>query len=131
MRSYDYCHFEVSLSMVESGNPTFTAITTQDVDKLRKEAARLADKAVAQYKVAKAEALKLPKLMNDEWKISQIREKSDTERTPEEKARLKAYEDAVHRASHSEYDYDDDWDSHEDDWEDHIIEEPYSNHGSG
>jgi hypothetical protein len=43
MRSHDYCHFEVVLTSSEANTP-------QLVDELRKTAARLADKAVEQYK---------------------------------------------------------------------------------
>lgn len=47
MRSYDYCHFEVVLSLRETEK---TFITADDVNSLRIEAARLADEAVRQYK---------------------------------------------------------------------------------
>lgn len=49
MRSYDYCHFEVCLS-------SSSASTPDAVDGLRKQAARLADKAVDQYRIAKNNA---------------------------------------------------------------------------
>jgi hypothetical protein len=55
MRSHDYCHFEVALSAtIDDGleRPV-------QVDELRKTAARLADKAVEQYKVAKLNAERL------------------------------------------------------------------------
>ncbi len=48
MRSYDYCHFEVALSTQCS--------TMGGIDDLRKDAARLVDKAVAQYITAKEAA---------------------------------------------------------------------------
>ena len=62
MRSYDFCHFEVSLSSVNDGE-----ISSVEVDELRKEAARLADKAVEQYKIAK----KLTEFKdNNSWKLN-------------------------------------------------------------
>lgn len=47
MRSYDYCHFEVSLSVDNAAD-------LDAVDALRKQAAILVDEAVRQYKIAKA-----------------------------------------------------------------------------
>lgn len=52
MRSHDYCHFEVSLTSSEANKP-------EEVDALRKVAARLTDKAVRQYQIAKINASKL------------------------------------------------------------------------
>lgn len=49
MRSFDYCHFEICL-----GDSEAAADDIARADELRKEAARLADKAVRQYKIAKA-----------------------------------------------------------------------------
>ena len=46
MRSYDYNHFECSLSSDEE-------MDLNDVDDMRKECARLVDKAVLQYKISK------------------------------------------------------------------------------
>ena len=46
MRSFDYCHFEICLTMNEEG----AFYSTEAVDNLRKEAMRLADKTVEQYK---------------------------------------------------------------------------------
>jgi len=102
MRSYDYCHFEISLSIDET--------TLEEADNLRKAAARLTDKAVHQYKIAKREAenmihggnkLKLEK----ETKI--IRENfPKSEWTPEQQAKIKALEDFEY------YDYQDDWDNY-------------------
>lgn len=53
MLSYDYCHFEICLS---SDND----MTLDQVDNLRKDAQRLADKSVSQYK--KAQEFKKEKL---------------------------------------------------------------------
>lgn len=95
MRSHDYCHFEIALG---SDSP----LAVNQVDALRKEAARLADKAVAQYKVAKAvathteyDALTL--------QAKEVRQIPEADRTPEQKAILK-------RATDRHYDYEDDYD---------------------
>ena len=105
MRSYDYCHFEVVL---EIGRTEASGLSLQTVDALRKEAARLADNAVEQSKIAKRQ-----RQLNEDgpgvsYQISLIREKAETDRTPEEQATLKAHDDEVFAASRR-YDYDDDW----------------------
>ena len=109
MRSHDYCHFEVALSTDLLG-------LTQDemtgaVDDLRKTAARLADKAVAQYKIAKAN---VERRYNEKRSADYIREeaevienKPETERAPKEQAVLEAYRDHVFEANRG-YDYEDD-----------------------
>lgn len=105
MRSFDYCHFEVILGSTEP-------IDLAGVDAMRKEAARLADKAVRQYRVAKVNAAKLVSekqnrayLIRDIERIESI---DEGERTVSEQAKLKAYSDQQWEASHH-YDYDDDW----------------------
>lgn len=105
MRSYDYCHFEVVLS-------TTIVITLQDVDEMRKEAARLADKAVAQYKIAKQNAeTRAIEQGERPYRVRQaeaIRAMAETDRSIEEKAYLKAFDDEQWQATR-EYDYEDDW----------------------
>ena len=105
MRSHDYCHFEVALS-VDADQPTGVSLTT--VNDLRKEAMRLADKAVEQYKIAKQQRLLNVQGAASTYEIHQIRAKAETDRSPEEQATLKAYNDEVFAASR-EYDYQDDW----------------------
>lgn len=109
MRSYDYCHFEICIGSSEAKTPA-------DVDELRKTAARLADKAVEQYKIAKVNAQKLlSKKQQREFLIRRmdvIRKKEEGSRTVREQAELKAFEDEQWHASRR-YDYDDDW--HDDD----------------
>ena len=107
MRSYDYCHFEVSLA-------TDKELASIDIDDMRKEAQRLVDKAVKQYTVAKEDALNrsqafmlLPSLSQRAKIIVENYPKSEW--TPEQKAEVKAYEDAEFRAS-LYYDYEDEWD---------------------
>ena len=107
MRSYDYCHFEIALGVND------LAITLDDVDELRKSAQRLADKAVAQYRIAKQQAE--DRLANT-YEVARLRDRARiirenyprSEWTPDQQAEVKAAEDAEFRASH-EYDYEDDW----------------------
>lgn len=110
MRSHDYCHFEVCLG-------TDLARTAQDVDNLRKEAARLADKAVEQYKAARANQAAFDR---DSMKAESLKYWHDRalktpegERTPDEQAAIKAYTDAKFVARR-QYDYEDDWQSFDD-----------------
>lgn len=108
MRSHDYCHFEVNLA-ASVDCPPDSPEWFQQVDNLRKNAARLADKAVDQYKVAKA----AHQAEESSWDSMRYAAKNaertpESERTPEEKAAIKALADA--RFSQSHYDYQDDWD---------------------
>lgn len=111
MRSYDYCHFEVTLSStvndLPEGEDRFKA-----VDELRKQAARLADKAVEQYKIAKRWAAKTECQGGEREKreaLAQIiLETPEYERTPEEQGILKGLADERYAKRH--YDYQDDWD---------------------
>lgn len=108
MRSFDYCHFEVCLSL-EPGD----VITSDQVDNLRKDAMRLVDKAVEQYKVAKetrenADAaeievslyLKKAQVIKENFPVS--------EWTPEQKAIVKRAAD-IEFVRNLNYDYEDDW----------------------
>ncbi len=115
MRSYDYCHFEVSLSC--------DALTTmEEVDALRKQAAKLADKAVRQYKVRKE--FEQEKERDDyamrrfQARCDEIREKPEDQLTPDEKAMLRAESDHKHWLR-KEYEYEsDDWDDSDSPYED-------------
>ncbi len=109
MRSFDYCHFEVCLGRSEI-DPNI-GINSHDVDELRKEAARLADKAVEQYKVAKENARLCE---NDAVKMEGLRyrhrdalNKPESELTPEEKAIVKTINDRNWKRRR--YDYQDDY----------------------
>lgn len=104
MRSYDYCHFEVSLACEVS--------SCEDVDAIRKDAARLVDKAVDQYIVKKSN---IQRIENDErrksnlkWSHDSAEKTPESERTPEQKAQIKAYQDSLHRRR-PRYDYSDEW----------------------
>ena len=102
MNSYDYCHFEVALSIENT--------EIADVDALRKEAQRLVDKAIRQYKIAKRVAAidRTPSPELDR-KVKAVRENfPQSEWTPEQQAMVKEFEDRNFRSSLS-YDYQDDW----------------------
>lgn len=107
MRSFDYCHFEINIGLESEGG-----LTLVDIDSARKEAARLADKAVEQYKVAKANAQKL--LGEKEQRrylkerVERTRATPEGERTISQQAELKAFDDEAYQASRA-YDYEDDW----------------------
>ncbi len=106
MRSYDYCHFEIALG---SSDP----IELTEVDAMRKQAARLADKAVEQYKIAKVNANKLSTEKSERAYLSReverIRALEEGDRTVDQQAKLKAYDDLRWESSRR-YDYEDDWD---------------------
>lgn len=100
MLSYDYCHFEICLGSDEN-------LSLPEIDNMRKDCQRLADKAVNQYKTAKREASNMiysgnkQKLERD---VKIIRENYPmSEWTPQQKAKIKALEDFQY------YDYQDDW----------------------
>lgn len=116
MRSYDYCHFEVTLGYSLDPEHNTHPVNLDRVDELRKHAMRLVDKAVEQYKIAKRQAESNDNtysLDQMERKVTIIKENfPQSEWTPEQKATVKAYEDALHRSS-SRYDYEDDYYSEE------------------
>lgn len=101
MLSYDYCHFEVSKTIVNeiTQDSVFTApgITQQEIDDARKDCQRLADKAVGQYKTAKIEAnrstINSSERRQLEQDVATIRSIPESNRTPLEKAKVKALED--------------------------------------
>lgn len=105
MRSFDYCHFEVCLSSSAANTP-------EAVDELRKTAARLADKAVEQYKVAKRNYAKREtehyERQNEVSRMKFIRDTPEGDRTVSQQAQLKAFDDAKWETSHA-YDYEDEW----------------------
>jgi len=101
MLSYDYCHFEIALPINEE-------MDINQIDEKRKEAQRLADKAVHQYRVAKKN-IQYSKYgttyRNDlEQQVKIIKENyPKSEWTPEQKAKVKTLKDFEY------YDYQDDW----------------------
>ena len=108
MRSYDYSHFEVCLTSSEATTPEL-------VDELRKEAARLADKAVGQFIQAK-KACELRTEIRQQWLLESAEAQPENERTPRAKAIIKYHKDAAF-AAQFDYDYQDDWQSPDGDQE--------------
>ncbi|MFR0677273.1 hypothetical protein [Dysgonomonas mossii] len=108
MLSYDYSHFEASMSVEnESG------LTMSDIDEARKKCQRLADKAVGQYKKAKQMASNRSdgeyQMRNFQEQCERIKAKDEQDRTIKEIAMLKQYEDENWQANFMyEYNYDDD-----------------------
>ena len=107
MLSYDYCHFEVSLGLNDD-----TGITLEEIDNMRKNTQRLADKAVAQYKKAKEmAALRIEgkhQMYNFEKICEAIKSKKEEDRTIKETAMLKQYQDEDWQKQFDyEYDYED------------------------
>lgn len=108
MLSYDYSHFEASMSVEnESG------LTMSDIDEARKKCQRLADKAVGQYKKAKQMASNRSdgeyQMRNFQEQCERIKTKDEQDRTIKEIAMLKQYEDENWQANFMyDYDYEDD-----------------------
>lgn len=100
MRSYDYCHFEICLASSECEG-------MGDVDKLRREAARLADQAVNEYKNLKI-VEEWESELSTPWRYDQAKAVPENERTPKEKAIIKFREDKDF-AARFRYDYEDEW----------------------
>ena len=85
----------------------------KDIDEARKNCQRLCDKAVSQYKIAKSIAAKRTdgayKIQNFENQCKKILEKTEGDRTINEVAMLKQYQDENWRAQfEDDYDYEDD-----------------------
>ena len=106
LRSYDYNHFEFCIPLAEDA-------TIKERNIARKTAERLANEAVRQYKNAKEAA---ENRENRQFKIdcflshiNAIQDKPKGERTIEELAMLKQYEDEVWESQFEYlYDYEDD-----------------------
>lgn len=108
MLSYDYSHFETSMTLEnESG------VTKLDIDNARKECQRLCDKAIMQFKTAKEMASKRSdgeyRMKNFEAECKSIANKQECDRTMREIAMLKQYNDEEWRNQFLyPYDYEDD-----------------------
>lgn len=106
MRSYDYCHFEVSLSSDED-------MTIEQVDEMRKKAALLVDEAVRQYKIAKEKEQKRDRREYDMRRsieqVERIKKIPKEELSIGDAALLKSYEEGQFWKSYNEdqYFYDD------------------------
>lgn len=108
MLSYDYSHFEANMGLENE-----KGIKIHDIDNARKMCQRLCDKAVGQYKTAKSSAAKRShgeyEKANFEAKCKSIEAKEEGDRTINEVAMLKQYNDENWRAQFEDnYDYDDD-----------------------
>jgi hypothetical protein len=106
MNSHDYGHFEVSLVI---DGPVAMGM----VDALRKDAQRLVDRAIDQYKTARKAANARIKAEGNanglRREVHIFRENyPQSEWTPEQKAKVKALEDYDFMASRV-YNYEDDW----------------------
>lgn len=107
MLSYDYCHFEIALASDEF-------MTMEQIDEMRKEAQRLADKAVQQYKISKKIAegriYHLGEAERLTMKVEAIKQNyPQSEWTEDQKATVKAYANHLFHVNRF-YDYEDDWD---------------------
>jgi hypothetical protein len=105
MLSYDYCHFEVSLSADLIGD-------LKQANDLRKECQRLADEAVRQYKKSKELAQKRIQRLNErdslEREVNVIKGNiPKNEWSAEQKAKSKALEDEEYWSQFN-YAYEDD-----------------------
>lgn len=102
MRSYDYCHFEVTLGTDEPK-------TLDEINDMRQQAAILVDDAVRQYRTAKE---KESVRFNAEWKkrdflrkVEQIEKKPKGDWTPEDAAIMRSHEDSEFWRQFEEDDY--------------------------
>lgn len=100
MNSYDYGHFEITIGSDD-------VATLAEINEMRKDAQRLVDNAIKQYKTAKSVANGSYVWERDKFfaKAEEIRQKPVKEWTPEEKAHMKVLAD---KNWESQYDYDDD-----------------------
>jgi D-tyrosyl-tRNA(Tyr) deacylase len=106
MLSYDYNHFEVILSAPDDAS--FRAI-----NELRKNANRLCNEAIRQFRVAKEKAQKQASLMGEKRiladEVREIEAIPEGERTATQKAKVKALADHDYWTQ-NQYDFDDDRD---------------------
>lgn len=104
MLSYDYNHFEASICL-ENENGIFV----KELDDERKNCARICDKAILQYKKAKRieqQRIELRGKKRDlQLEVEEIEQIKPENRSPEEKAKVKALADDDWELS---WDYDDD-----------------------
>src|SRR5690349_3978303 len=108
MLSYDYSHFESSMSVEND-----LGLSMSDIDNARKNCQRICDKAVKQYKKAKDFAMLRNdgqyKMQNFESQCKTIENKAEGDRTINEIAMLKEYKDESWRNKFLyAYDYEDD-----------------------
>ena len=113
MLSYDYCHFEICKSTDEE-------VTNEQIDEMRKNCMRLADKAVRQYKIAK-NTTGSQMIRKAEWaqlrrEVAEIEKRPEDDRTPREMAKVKLLRDRDWQEYiRQRYDYEDEWEEEHDD----------------
>ena len=108
MLSYDYSHFESSMTL-ENDN----GLSILEIDEARKSCQRLASKAVGQYKEAKDSAARRTdgqyRMQNFERTCQNIASKPEGDRTINEVAMLKQYQNEAWRSQFEDnYNYEDD-----------------------
>lgn len=108
MLSYDYCHFESSMTLENE-----IGLTNKEIDEARKECQRLAYKAAGQYRTAKEMAAKRSdgkfQIQNFQQECERIKKKDEHDRTLKEIGMLKQFEDENWQSQFDyEYDYNDD-----------------------
>ena len=107
MLSYDYSHFETSMTIENEDG-----LTDKEIDMARKSCQRLCDKAVNQFKKAKEMAAKRTdgqyQMNNFEAECKKIEAKDEHDRTLKEIGMLKEYKDQKWRDKFAYYyDYED------------------------
>lgn len=125
MRSHDYNQFEVCLPLPESVathiGKVDSAVLIDQIDGIRKDAARLVDKAVGQYDRMKRVVEMVNRLTGQEdglrVDVREIMTVPEERRSPEQKAKVKMLSDFDHhRLRQAEgYRYDDDEPQFDDD----------------
>lgn len=100
MNSYDYGHFEITI-----GSDDVSSLA--EINEMRKDAQRLVDNAIKQYKEAKKRANSDILWLKTKFyeKAEEIRQKPVSEWSPEDKAHMKVLAD---KNWEEQYDYDDD-----------------------
>jgi hypothetical protein len=116
MLSYDYSHFETSMSLDNEAG-----LSNKDIDDARKECQRLCDKAVNQFKIAKLVTARREKYGYAKDRFislcNRIDKKPESERSPEQIAILKQRADEAfqRRFDVDDYDYEDDYEMPDED----------------
>ncbi|MFI5404872.1 MAG: hypothetical protein ACHQ1D_00015 [Nitrososphaerales archaeon] len=108
MLSYNYCHFESSMSLEND-----EGVSLKEIDEARKNCQRLSDKAIEQYKKHAEQIAKRTNSNYDKEKFEsdckKIKCKCEQDRTIKEIAMLKTYEnDQWQKQFDYDYDYEDD-----------------------
>jgi DNA-directed RNA polymerase beta' subunit len=105
MLSYDYNHFETILSATDEATP-------KDMNKLRKEATQLCLEAIRQYKSVKS---RTEEANSNRYRAAELSKEAcdarrvpEGERTPAQKAVIKADDDLEFAYGHGYVDWDDD-----------------------